>query len=196
VVGLPKNERLIHLTADAQQQARDEYEEHGYPRAVFAETAYAARSWHGHERRVIAKAEVTVAAGRAPKDNPRFVVTNLRHRPDNVYAIYCQRGEIENRIKELKAGLAMDRTSCTSFWANQLRVLLAAAAYVLLQELRTRLRGTRLARAQVERLRLALLRIGGRITRSVRRIVVHLTASHPWQPPWTRVAVALGADRV
>jgi hypothetical protein len=195
VVGLPKNDRLIERTARAQQQARDEYEEHGYPRPVFAETRYAARTWTT-ERRVVAKAEVTLAAGREPKDNPRFVVTNLRQRPETVYAIYCQRAEIENRLKELKGGMAMDRTSCTSFWANQLRVLLAAAAYVLLQELRTRLRGTGLARAQVERLRLALLRIGGRITRSVRRIVVHLAASHPWQPPWVRVAIALGANRV
>lgn len=194
VVGLPKNERLIKHTAAAQQQARDEYEQHGYPRPVLAATRYAARSWKA-ERRVIAKAEVTLAPGREPKDNPRFVVTNLRHRPETVYAIYCRRGEIENRLKELKGGIAMDRTSCTSFWANQFRVLLAATAYVLLQELRTRLRGTGLARAQVERLRLALLRIGGRITRSVRRIVVHLAASHPWQPPWTRVAVALGAER-
>lgn len=195
LVGLPKNDRLIEQTAAAQQQARDEYEEHGYPRPVFAETRYAARTWPA-KRRVVAKAGVTLAAGREPKDNPRFVVTNLRHRPETVYALYCQRGEIENRLKELKGGSAMDRTSCTSFWANQFRVLLAAAAYLLLQELRTRLRGTGLARAQVERLRLGLLRIGGRITRSVRRIVVHLAASHPWQPPWVRVAIALGANRV
>ncbi|MHC4816426.1 MAG: transposase [Planctomycetota bacterium] len=134
--------------------------------------------------------------GREPKVNLRFVVTNLRrHRPANLYALYCQRGDIENRVKEIKAGVALDRTSCTDFWANQLRVLLAAAAFAILQELRTRLRGTGLARAQVDRLRLCLLRIGARIERSVRRIVVHLAAAHPWQPPWTKAAVALGATR-
>jgi len=37
--------------------------------------------------------------------------------------VYCQRGDIENRIEELH-GLEIDRTSCTSFWANQFRVVL------------------------------------------------------------------------
>jgi len=64
--------------------------------------------------------------------------------------------------------VALDRTSCSGLFANQLRVLLTVAAYAILQELRTRLRGTELARAQVHRLRLCLLRIGARIERSVR----------------------------
>ena len=67
--------------------------------------------------------------GRTPKDNPRFVVTNMKAAPQKLYEdFYCGRGEIENRIKELHHGLEMDRTSCTRFWANQLRVLLTAAA--------------------------------------------------------------------
>ena len=74
---------------------------------------------------------------RSSRDNPRFVVTNLRQTPRVVYErIYCARGDIENRIKELLDGLQIDRTSCCRFWANQLRVLLTAAAYVLMQELR------------------------------------------------------------
>ena len=49
--------------------------------------------------------------------------------------------------------MEIGRTSCTSFWANQLRVLMTAAAYVLLQELRSGLAGTASARAQVSTLR-------------------------------------------
>ena len=56
----------------------------------------------------------------------------------------------QNRIKELHE-LQIDRTSCSDFWANQFRVLLTAAAYVLLQELRLRAAGTDCARAQVGR---------------------------------------------
>ena len=71
-----------------------------------------------------------------PQDNPRFVVTNLRQTPRFIYEkVYCGRGDIENRIKELHDGLQIDRTSCSRFWANQLRVLLTAAAYVLMPEL-------------------------------------------------------------
>jgi len=77
---------------------------------------------------------------------------------------------IELRIKELHHGLEIDRTSCTRFWANQFRVLLTAAAYALMQELRTRAAGTSCARAQVSTLRERLLKLGVWVTCSVRRI--------------------------
>ncbi|MBU1699516.1 MAG: transposase [Candidatus Eisenbacteria bacterium] len=56
-------------------------------------------------------------------------------RGDPSWKVHCARGDVENRIKELKVDLQNDRTSCTIFLANQLRVLMTAAAYVLLQEL-------------------------------------------------------------
>jgi len=197
LVGFANNKLLKRKSAAWAKDAWRRYEEGGQPVRVFGELAYKAKRWKGRTRRLIVKAEVVEAAGREPKPNLRFVVTNLRrHAPKNAYALYCQRGDIENRVKEIKAGVALDRTSCTNFWANQLRVLMAAAAFAILQELRTRLRGTGLARAQVERLRLCLLRIGARIERSARRIVVHLVAAHPWQRPWVRAAVALGAGRL
>ena|SRR6266478_380978 len=89
--------------------------------------------------------------------------------------------------------LEIDRTSCTSFWANQFRVLLTAAAYVLMQELRLRAAGTACARAQVGMLRERLLKLGARVLVSVRRVVVHLPASFPFLPTFHRVALALGA---
>ena len=194
VVGYAINERLAKECVGWATEARQRYEQAGRSVRVLGELSYSGRKWKRKARRLIVKAEVVETLGREPKVNLRFVVTNLRHQPQNVYAIYCWRGEVENRVKELKA-VALDRTSCSDFFANQLRVLLAAAAYAILQELRSRLSGTGLARAQVDRLRLCLLRIGARIQRSVRRIVVHLAAAHPWQPPWNRAAVALGARR-
>jgi hypothetical protein len=88
---------------------------------VYGEARYAAGSWK-HERRIIIKAEVVRAEGKEPKDNPRVVITNMRQSPQWLYEkVYCQRGEIENRIKELHA-MEIDRTSCSRFWANQFRV--------------------------------------------------------------------------
>ena len=89
--------------------------------------------------------------------------------------------------------LEIDRTSCSQFWANQFRVLLTAAAYVLMQELRLRARHTDCARAQVWMLRERLLKLGARVLVSVRRVVVHLPASFPFFPTFRQVALALGA---
>lgn len=108
--------------------------------AAFSECAYRAQTWT-RTRRVIIKADIALHPGRKPKDNPRFLVTNIKGAPRQIYEqIYCARGDVENRIKELKDGLAIDRTSCTSFVANQFRALITAAAYVLMQELRLQAR--------------------------------------------------------
>ena len=145
-------------------------------------------------RRVVIKAEVVRLAGREPRDNPRFVVTNLRQTPRFIYEkIYCARGDIENRIKELLDGLQIDRTSCCKFWANQLRVFLTAAAYVLMQELRLRAARTACARTQVTWLRDRLLKLGVDVRRSVRRLVLHLPRATPYLDAWHHIALALGA---
>jgi hypothetical protein len=191
VVGLPRNTRLEKATRGLMREAKRRDRERGHPLPLFRALSYRARRWK-RARRVIAKAEIVHADGREPKENPRYVVTNLRWRAREVYALYCRRGDVENRIKELKA-LGMDRTSCSRFFANQLRVLLAAAAYVLFQELRAAARHTSLARAQLDTLRLALLKIGARVVSSARRVLVHMTEHHPWRIPWLRVAAALGA---
>jgi hypothetical protein len=143
---------------------------------------------------VVIKAEVTVHPGRDPKDNPRFVVTNLKRCPRRPYErVFCARGEIENRLKEFHHGLRIDRTSCSRFLANQLRVLLTVAAYLLLQELRLKAAHTGWARAQVSTLREQVLKLGAHVVISVRRIVLHLPAAFPFRDDWQRLALALGA---
>ena len=192
VVAMASNAVLDRHAADALDVARlcaglTEETEH-----VYGDTRYAAKSWK-RERRVIFKAEVVRSEGKQPRDNPRFVVTNMKQSARWIYEeVYCQRGDVENRIKELKA-LDVDRTSCTSFWANQLRVLVAAVAYVLMQEIRLNAALTTLARAQVWTLRERLLKLGARVVASVRRIVVHLPESFPWRNDFQKIAAALGA---
>ena len=166
---------------------------HGAQQLTFFNGHYAARTWD-HERRVVIKAEVVRLADREPRDNPRFVVTNLRQTPRFIYEkVYCARGDIENRIKELLDGLQIDRTSCCLFSANQLRVFLTAAAYVLMQELRLRAARTACARSQVTWLRDRLLKLGVHVVRSVRRVVLHLPRSTPHLEAWRHIALALGA---
>jgi hypothetical protein len=160
---------------------------------IYTDFAYTARTWR-RERRVVCKAEVVRLEGREPRLNPRFVVTNLAGKPQRIYErVYCARGDAENRIKEL-FHVAFDRTSCSRFSANQFRVLLAAAAFALLQELRLAARGTAWARAQVAKLRLDLLKIGVQVIASVRRIVLRLPAAFPFRDGWHALALRSGAS--
>ncbi len=193
VVGMAATKPLKRRARRALGTARRLSRETGETAHVFGETLYQTQRTWPHKRRVIYKAEVVRLEGREPKDNERFVVTNLPHTPKRVYAIYTDRGDAENRIKELKNDLAMDRTSCTRFLANQFRVLLTAAAYVLMQELRFRARHTDCARAQVGTLRIRLLKLAAWVEVSVRRIVLHLPRRFPGRRAWMRVATRVGA---
>ena len=194
VVAMAKNAVLKRQAKWAMRQARKLSRQSRKTEHVYGETRYAAQTWP-HRRRMIIKAEVVREDGKEPKDNPRFVITNLTQSPQWIYEqVYCQRGEIENRIKELHYGLQIGRTSCSSFWANQFRVLLTAAAYVLMQELRLRAARTDCARAQVGTLRERLLKLGARVIVSVRRVVLHLPTTFPFFRTFRRVALALGAS--
>ena len=175
IVGLAKNDVLERRARRSMVQAHWDYRCRGEKQRLFEEFPYAAGTWD-RPRRVIAKAEHGEQG-----QNPRFVVTSLQGPGQELYEkLYCQRGEMENRIKEQQLHLFADRTSCHDFLANQLRVLLSAAAYVLMETLRrVGLAGTELAQAQVDTIRLKLLKIGARVVRSVRRIVLHLASGYP-----------------
>ena len=194
VMCLAGNPTLKRAAVGLMEQVWKEYEQTGKrPQERYGDCLYGARSWK-RRRRVVMQAGLALQAGRQPKANPRFVVTNVQGGARRIYRrIYCQRGEVENRIKELKAGVEMDRASCTSFYANQFRVLLSAAAYALLQELRWRARETRLARTQAEGLRLCLLKLGVWVRSSTRRVVLSLPREAPYVSEWLQIARSLGA---
>jgi hypothetical protein len=193
VCGMAKNAVLERAAEPLLATARQLAQLTNQSAQVFGECHYQARSWE-QPRRVIIKAEIVFNQRGEPKDNPRFVVTNHRQSPQFIYKkAYCSRGEIENRIKELHHGLELDRTSCPRFWANQFRVLLTAAAYALMQEIRRQARRTSLARAQVSTLREHLFKLSARIEESVRRIVIHLPRSFPYAHQWSTIARQLGA---
>jgi hypothetical protein len=175
IIGLARNARLEAQVEYAQFALRDEYQRSGHKQRLIDEFSYAAQSWP-HERRVITRLEWGDQG-----HNPRFVVTNLAGDTAALYdGLYCQRGEAENRIKEAQVGLFATRTSCHVFAANQLRMLLAALGYVLIERLRAlALQGTALATAQVDTLRVKLLKVAAVITRNTRRIRLYLASSWP-----------------
>jgi len=177
LIGLARNKVLERRTQGWTDQAQQQYQQTGDKQRIFAELSYAAGTWD-RERRVLAKAEYGDQG-----DNPRFLVTSLSGDPRELYEkVYCQRGEAENRIKEQQLHLFAGRTSCHDFLANQFRVMLSAAAYVLVETLRrVGLAGTELAQAQVDTIRLKLRKIGARLVRSVRRLVLHLASGYPLQ---------------
>jgi hypothetical protein len=175
IIGLARNSVLENRLEPWMQKAREQQAASGTKQRLFTAFSYGAGTWD-RERRILAKAERNDRG-----DNPRFVVTSLSGDPQELYdQLYCQRGEMENRIKEQQLDLFADRTSCHRFLANQLRLLLSSAAYVLVESLRRLgLSGTELAHAQAGTIRCKLLKIGARICWSVRRIIVHLAAGYP-----------------
>jgi len=177
VLGLAKNAVLKDAACDEIARAERQFQKTGEPQRLFGSLAYAAARWD-RRRRVIVKAEHN-----AQGSNPRFVVTNVAGDPQELYdEVYCQRGEMENRIKEQQLDLFADRTSCHRFLANQFRLLLSSAAYVPVQALRrTALVGTELARAQVGTIRLRLFKVAARVVVSARRVGFHLASSYPYQ---------------
>lgn len=193
VIAMAGNAVLERKAEKLMKKARRMSRESAQTEHVYGECRYAAKSWGKTRRRIVIKAEVVRLDEREPKDNQRFVITNLPDAPKKVYEdVYCQRGDVENRIKELHHGLEIDRTSCTRFWANQMRGLMTAAAFVLMQELRGRAAKTSCARAQVSTLRERLIKLGVWVEESVRRIVLHFPSAFPFADEWNRIARSLG----
>jgi hypothetical protein len=188
--GLARNQRLGKIVAAEMHQARVLHQTTGQPARVFAEFSYRTRKSWSHARRVVAKAEYLDKG-----ENPRFVVTSLM--PEQWAAqplyekLYCARGEMENRIKEQMC-LFADRLSTDEMKGNQLRLYFSALAYTLMEALRRLgLQGTAWAQAQVDTIRLKLLKIGALVRLSVRRVLLQLSSAYPWKDQFAQAYYAL-----
>jgi hypothetical protein len=176
LTGLSGNARLKAAVQPVVDLAHRSYRLYGDNLTRFSEFQYQADSWN-RPRRVVAKIELTNKGL-----NLRFVVTDIQGlRASTVYKEgYCPRGEDELYIKEHKLYLKSDRTSCSKFEANQFRVFLHSAAYVLLQSLKTNmLQHTPFSRASIQTIRLRVLKIGARIREWKTRITVELPTNFP-----------------
>jgi len=180
VFGFARNKRLRRIIGRAMQEAKQEYRRTGKPARVFCEFSYRTQKSWSRSRRVIAKAEQIEG-----KENPRYLVTSLGKEAwsaQKLYEqLYCARGEMENRIKE-QLSLFADRLSTETLRANQLRLYFSSLAYVLVEALRRLgLAGTEWAEAQVDTIRLKLLKIAAQVRITVRRIWVRYSSAYPWQ---------------
>jgi hypothetical protein len=164
----PRGERLV-------QQAERRWLRRGTGQRLYSSFRHRGKRWRRYSRRVCAKAERT-----STDRCVHYVITNRRGPAEQVFAFYHGRGECENRIEELKNGFAADRLSCHRFLANAFRLLLHAAAYNLVVLFRHRLPEC-LQRAQIETLRRQLFKLGALVTRSARRVMVHLASGWPFQ---------------
>ena len=188
--GLARNQRLRKLIDAPMAEAKALHESTGKATRVFSGFVYKTlKSWSS-ERRVVAKAEYMDKG-----ENPRFVVTSLDPPawPDRALyeKRYCARGEMENRIKEQMC-LFADRLSTGQMKANQLRLYLSALAYTLMEALRRLgLAGTEWAQAQVDTIRLKLLKIGTVVRVSVRRITLQFSSAYPWRAIFAQAFRAL-----
>jgi hypothetical protein len=187
VFGLAKNVRLQRILGRELHEAKLQFDTTGRAARVFKDFTYQTRKSWSRERRVVGKAE-HLSKG----SNPRFVVTSLTPEEFEARALYentyCARGEMENRIKEQQLCLFADRTSCATMRANQLRLWLSSVAYTLLAALREfGLRGTEMATARCDTIRLKLFKLGALIRLTVRRVWISFSESCPYQRVFAEV---------
>lgn len=186
-IALITNGRLQDLAAPLLNEALGRYEAASQQKVrLISEGCYRAGSWECC-RRVVYKAEVM-----AEGTNTRFVVTNKPDGPREIYDHYTNRGETENRIKDLKVALRADRLSCHRFWANQFRLLLHAAAYWLLDTIRRKLVSVGVERMQLDTLRLKLVKIAGRVKELLTKVRLYLASGHPGQRLWDALSPTAG----
>jgi hypothetical protein len=197
IFGLPGNvvlDRLVEPAADDIRVRRAESQAEVL--RGFAETRYAAKSWD-KERRVVARVEASASHAddmlRRGIDI-RYVVTSLTQGDaEHVYeTVYCARGQAENLIKQHKAQLVSDRTSCRSPLANQMRLILHTGAYWLLLDLRAAIPSWNpLRHTEFATIRLRLLKIAGRIIETASRIRIALASCCPEAETFSLVALGL-----
>ena len=189
VIGLIRNDVLERMIEALMNKAHEQHTTTGQKQRMFTEGFYQAQSWP-RQRRVIMKAEWLVQG-----PNSRFVVTNLSHEPKTLYEFYTERGgTCEVRIDEFKNGLKADRLSCHRFVANQFRLFLHMAAYWLVLRLREALKKTEFASMQIQQLRLRLLKIGGQVIQTARRVWFRLASGYPWKNIFELMHRRLAAD--
>jgi hypothetical protein len=180
VLGLARNRRLERSIRKELARAARKHARSKRPERCFRDFSYETLSTWSRRRRVIGKAEVLE---RGP--NPRFLVTSLKKSAMSaavLYELYCQRGEMENRLKEQQLDLFAGRTSAHWMKVHPLRLGLSTFADTLLAELRRLgLSNTAWARALCGTIRLKLLKIGAQVRLSVRRLWISLSSAYPWQ---------------
>jgi hypothetical protein len=184
IVGISKNKRLEKMTSNIAKKSKRKFNRTKRKAKLFCNVYYAAGTW-SRKRRIICKSEYNTLG-----PNLRYVVTNIEGSAQKLYSeLYCERGDMENRIKEQQLDLFADRTSCHKWWANQFRLLLSSVTYILVERLRAlALKNTQFAKAQCGTIRLKLFKIGAVIRRNTRKVYVSLSSAFPYQNAFIQIS--------
>lgn len=176
LTGLGGNSRLKKLSETTIKSAEKKFKNFKEPVKMYHTFRYKADSWECEER-VIVKVEVSEKG-----TNIRYIATNAaEYRTKQLYEIgYCARGAMELRIKEHKTYLKSDRTSCNKFEANQLRLFLHSAAYVLLHRLQKEvLKGTEFVNSTMQTLQLKVLKTAAKVKELKTKIKIEFPRTCP-----------------
>jgi len=194
-IAMGSNSVLEGLSQELMEQARWQAGDRQKTATLYGESLYQSGGWK-RQRAAAYKAQVLVHPDKDDhRDNDRYVIHNLDYRygPKGAFDFYYGHSDMENSIKELKNDLAMDRTSCSRFAANQFRLIMTLSAYVLMQSVAEHSSDLDLLKAQMATLRDRLLKIAVRVNSSVRRITLEFTTHHPWDDAWIDAAIGAGA---
>jgi uncharacterized protein YerC len=176
IVGLPGNSVLNKKTASLQELVKSEFEKTQASQKEFTSFDYAASTWKCN-RKVIAKCEHNAIGS-----NTRYIVTNIEGKDSELYMdIYCKRGDMENRIKEVQLDMFGDRMSSSSFATNQLRLFLSAISYTYLNRLKELLHMPNTPRMYCNTVRLKIIKIAAYIRQNTRKIFIDFAKNHPYK---------------
>jgi hypothetical protein len=184
VLGLTGHGPLLKEASSLSEKAKELYQLKNESVKLYKTFSYQAKSW-GKPERIVCKVEHNDQG-----QNIRFIITSLTSNNIRMIyeTIYCGRGAMELMIKEHKAHLRSDKTSCSSFQANQFRLFLHSMAYVLLHTLREKhLINTQFAKAQFDTIRLKILKLGVRVISLSTKIKIHLPTSPPYRDDLFRI---------
>jgi len=178
ITGLTGNKKLSEITKAWVKGAEESFSKHKQPICFFKTFMYQAGSWK-YPQRVIVKMEVNEKG-----TNVRYIVTNFKHNNSRFLyqELYCGRGQMELYIKELKTYLDADRMSCNKFVANQFRLFLHAAAYVILLEIKQNVfAGTALEKVSMLTFKEKIMLTAVHIRTLKTKIKIEFPEKHPYR---------------
>jgi hypothetical protein len=184
VIGFKSYDTVVKKARGIMAKAKELYKITETPVKLYSEFPHQAGTW-SEPLRIIVKAEYN---HKGP--NTRFVVTNFEstYRKFVYETIYCGRGAAELMIKEHKNHLASDRTSCSSFEANQFRLFLHSMAYILLHAFRDKhLKQTEFAKAQFDTIQKKIIKVAARVRQLSTKIKIHLPSSFPYKHDYQKI---------
>jgi hypothetical protein len=193
ITGLSGNKRLNEMTRITRESAERAFKAYGKPVKRYHSFQYKAASWE-HFERVVVKVEVTEKG-----TNLRYIVSNITCiRAKALYEkAYCARGAAELRIKDHKTYLKSDRMSCNSFKANQFRLFLHSAAYVLIHSLQKEaLAQTEFCKSTMETIQLKIIKIATRVKILKTKVKIEFPQDFPQKEVFQNLLLMFGILRL